>query len=51
MANDLLMQGPAVDKVTELTIGETKKFATMSNLDDINDYVKTYIFTPVNQQQ
>lgn len=39
------MVGPGVDKVTEITVNEHKRNIEKSNLDDLNDHVKTFFFT------
>ena len=44
------LQGPAIDKVSELTIGETKKITQKSNLDDLNDFAKHYLQTEAIHQ-
>ncbi len=49
LAGQIGLQGQAIDKVAELTIGEHKKNVTKSNLDDMNDYAKLYLFTQTTQ--
>ncbi len=44
------LQGPAVDKVSELTVGETKKNTQKSNLDDLNDFAKLYLQNGASHQ-
>ena len=47
LASALLMQEPAIAKVTDLTVNEHKRVIKRSNLDDLNDIAKTYFFTEV----
>jgi hypothetical protein len=38
------MQGPGIEQVAQLTANESKTTVLKSNLDDLNDFAKTYYF-------
>ena len=45
LESQLGLQGPAVDKVAEMTVSECKKNSEKNNLDDLNDFAKVYLFS------
>jgi hypothetical protein len=45
LQGQLGLQGAAIEKVADLTIGETKKHSERNNLDDLNDFAKLYLIT------